>query len=182
MARNKDEDAIEVRLAKSPSTIGHYQIKDHFSLSNPSSTVKFKDVECHIFSDGTEQLILEKDEDTITAKKVSEATPGLFFIRLFYSIVSSFMAGFLFIFSIQVILFLFLGVLQSSGNGNSSVFQFGKDVCFLEFFLLSCFTNPMNHSSKLLFIFRNILWFTPHSTSHLLGIGECYESCNCICH
>ena len=126
MALGKTQESIEVGLSKAPSTIGSYKIKDHFSLNAPSSTVNFKDVECHIFSDGTEQLILEKQSDTITAKKVSEATPGLFFIRLFYSIVSSFMAGFLFIFSIQVVLFLFLGVLQASGNGGR-VFQFGKN-------------------------------------------------------
>ena len=119
-----ESSAIEIKLAR--STIGSYQVKDHFSLNAPSSSVKFKDVECHIFSDGTDQLILEKDQDTITAKKVSDATPGLFFIRLFYSLVASLMAGFLLIFSIQVVLFLFLGVLKSSGNGDQAVFRFGK--------------------------------------------------------
>ena len=132
---------VEVRLARTSSTIGQYQVKDHFSLNAPSSAVAFKDVECHIFQDGTEQLVLEKEGTTITAKKASESTPGLFFMRLFYTVVSLLMAGFLFIFSIQVVLFLFLGVLKASGSG-SRAFQFGKR-------LLRCsFTMNILHNSS----------------------------------
>ena len=125
-----DEPSIEIRLERTTSTLGQYKVKDHFSLNAPTSTVKFNDVECHIFSDGTDQLVLERERDTITAKKLSEASPGLFFIRLFYTVVASLMAGFLFIFSIQVVLFLFLGVIRASGHGDLFAFNFGKILLF----------------------------------------------------
>lgn len=99
------------------NAIGNFVVKDHFSLSNPTSAVKFIDDETLIFTDNSEQITLEKkkDDDFVTAKQATISSPGLSFLRLAYTTVTVFMTGLLFVFCVQLVLFLFLGLAIESG-------------------------------------------------------------------
>ena len=86
-------------------------IKDHFSLNNPSSTIAFADKKTHIFTNGTDQLTLGIFGGSIEAKETSIATTALVLVRSAYTLVATLMAGFLLVFCIQLILFLFVTLL-----------------------------------------------------------------------
>jgi hypothetical protein len=98
--------------------IGGIMVKDHFSLTNPSSIVSFADDEQIVFVDNLEQVVLEKraDQDYFTAKQATVSSPGLVFTRFAYTLVAILMSGILFVFCIQIILFLFLGLAIESGR------------------------------------------------------------------
>ena len=98
--------------------IGNINVRDHFSLSNPSSTVAFADDEAIVFVDNLEQVTLHKDNEKeyLTAKQATVSSPGLLLTRSFYTVVALLMTGFVFIFCIQIVLFLFLGLAIESGK------------------------------------------------------------------
>lgn len=102
---------------KQYTSLGTLTVKDHFSLSNPSSLVRFVDEETLIFTDNTEQVTLEKKkgEDFITAKQATVSSPGMMALRLAYTLITVFMTGILLVFCIQLVLFLFLGLAIESG-------------------------------------------------------------------
>lgn len=97
--------------------IGHLTVKDHFSLHNPSSTVTFSGDETLVFVDNFEQVTLNKNKDSnvIVAKQAAVSSPGLLFTRFAYTVVAFLMAGLVFVFCIQIVLFLFLGLAIESG-------------------------------------------------------------------
>ncbi len=100
------------------NSLGDFTVKDHFSLSNPTSAVRFVDDETLIFTDNVEQVTLEKKkgENFITAKQATVSSPGLMGLRLAYTLVTVFMTGLLFVFCVQLVLFLFLGLAIESGK------------------------------------------------------------------
>ena len=98
--------------------IGGMMVQDHFSLSHPSSHVAFAEDEAMIFVDNLEQVTFEKkkDNDFVVAKQSTVASPGIMLLRLVYTILAFLMAGFVFVFCIQIVLFLFLGLAIESGE------------------------------------------------------------------
>ncbi len=72
-----------------------------------------------IFVDNLEQVVLEKkaDNDYVTVSQTSVSSPALIFLRAVGTLVAALMAGFLFVFCVQLILFLFLGLTIQSGMG-----------------------------------------------------------------
>ncbi len=98
--------------------IGDMTIQDHFTLSNPSSHVMFADDEAMVFVDNLEQITLEKKKDNgyIVAKQGTIGSPGIMMLRLAYTLIAFLMAGFVFVFCIQIVLFLFLGLAIESGK------------------------------------------------------------------
>lgn len=99
------------------TVIGDMQVQDHFSLANPSSHVAFAEDEAMVFVDNLEQITLEKQKgnDFVIAKQASVASPGIMLLRVAYTIVAFLTAGFVFVFCIQLVLFLFLGLAIESG-------------------------------------------------------------------
>jgi len=91
-------------------------VVDDPSLTNPSSALFFCNNETKVFTLGQTQVVLEKisGSQEISAKQIEEGTPGLFLIRAAYTLIAFLMAGFLFVFSVQLILSLFLGLLFES--------------------------------------------------------------------
>ncbi len=102
--------------------LGGMAIKDHFSLPNPSSRIGFADDEIMVLMDNLEQITIEKkkDNDFIVVKQATIASPGIMLLRLFYTLTAFFMAGLVFVFCIQIVLFLFLGLAIESGKVKSS--------------------------------------------------------------
>lgn len=86
------------------------KVRDHFSLHAPVSAVKFDQAQTYIFATQMDQLVLEKRGDEILARRIQEDSPGYVFARGSYSIIAFLMAGFLFVFCIQLLLFLILGL------------------------------------------------------------------------
>ena len=70
-----------------------------------------------ILVDNLEQTTLEKKKDSnlIVVKQASVASPGIMLLRLAYTLVAFMVAGFVFVFCIQIALFLFLGLAIESG-------------------------------------------------------------------
>ena len=96
---------------------------DHFSLEAPSDQVRFRKCAVRVFSSGTQQfqIVHEEENDSPTgeeslkAKVTSDGSSGLSFLRACYTLVSVLMMGFLLIFCIQVLLFLFVSLAQKGG-------------------------------------------------------------------
>lgn len=110
------------------ANLGNLFIKGHFSLQAPSSAVTFSDSQIHVFSDGPQQTILEKDglTNVVHVKQNDVSTPGLTLIRAAYTIIAVLVTGFTFIFCIQMILFLFLGLVVEASHYGSSDFSLSK--------------------------------------------------------
>ena len=108
---------------------------DHFSLREPSSTVRFRGARVHVYETTDEQIVIEDrvssrdeffgdvdddDDDegesgrlrnrrhSLTVKRVPFANFGLFLLRILYTLVSLLLFGYLFAFSFQTLLFVFI--------------------------------------------------------------------------
>ena len=111
---------------------GNMAINDHFTLTNPSSTVNFNKDQAVILVDNCDQMVLEKKEheDYFTVSQTTVSSPSLFLIRTITTMVAFLMAGFLVVFSVQLILFLFLGLTIHSGEEESAL-RLHHDVIFI---------------------------------------------------
>lgn len=65
--------------------------------------------------DGVSSRLESKEKLYLTVKKVSDSTYGLTFLRASYSLVAVFMGGFLFIFGLELLLFLFIDLATNLG-------------------------------------------------------------------
>ncbi|KAL7511087.1 hypothetical protein ACHAXN_010032 [Cyclotella atomus] len=117
------------------------KVLDHYSLISSSSAIKFKTAHVNIYDQGIgrqfileERVTLKKRKDHvdsengdsihsseraqayITVKSASHATPGLVFVRLFYSSIALFLPGFFFIMGVGLILFLFAHLAEGMGH------------------------------------------------------------------
>jgi hypothetical protein len=109
-------EANRQRIVASGKKLGNLNVNDHFTLSNPSSTITFKDQQNIIFQVGQSQIVLEKGlDDVVTAKEIVEESPGYFLLRAAYTVIAFLLSGFLFVFCVQLMLFLFLGLAIKSG-------------------------------------------------------------------
>ncbi|CAB9517467.1 Lipase (class 3) [Seminavis robusta] len=98
--------------------------RDHFSLQAPTSVVKFQDSNsaARVIYNGNSQLVLEEKYDKeikkrrVTIKQMSEEAGGsLFALRFTYTLVGAFFTGFLFVFSMHVIMFVVLDLAINAG-------------------------------------------------------------------
>mmetsp|Transcript_14453 Transcript_14453/g.40241 ORF Transcript_14453/g.40241 Transcript_14453/m.40241 type:complete len:977 (+) Transcript_14453:144-3074(+) len=107
---------------------------DHFSLRDPSSTVKFRGTRVHVYNTTDEQYILEdrrssrdtesadasgdfddngknrQHRHTITVKRLPYTSFGLRLLRLAYTLIALLIFGYAFAFCFQIILFLFVNL------------------------------------------------------------------------
>jgi len=91
--------------------IGNAQIEDHFSIPKHSSTYSHHGKDTLIFPLSPQgALMLENDKldvtQPLTVKYCNDATTGFYIIRAFHTLVALLVAVMVFLFSIQVILFL----------------------------------------------------------------------------
>lgn len=144
---------------KSKIGLKHLPFNDHFTLSNPSSTLKLKNKESKVFILGNSQIVLEQenDSDQVIAKQIDAGSAGLFLIRAAYSLVAFLMSGFLFVFCIQLILFLFLGLAIESGLTSSD-----EEFTFLVFvgtlFAIPAYLFGMANAMTLAMAFITDVW------------------------
>jgi len=128
---NGDQAQVAAQDMAEEDNTSVLNIIDHFLLSSPSSTIHLHNEQTHVFTDGTHQIILQKDAESNSyhAKQVEEGNAALFLIRLTYTIIAVLMSGFLFMFCVQIILFLFLGLLIDTGLTESQ-----SEFLFIGFF------------------------------------------------
>ena len=96
---------------------------DHFSLESPSDTIRFRRTAVRVYSSGTQQFqIVEQDDEKddkqhsfFKAKVTSDGSSGLSLLRAAYTLVTVLMMGFLLIFCLQVLLFLFVSLVVEGG-------------------------------------------------------------------
>ena len=108
----------------------HPRVLDHYSLPTPSSTVRFRCANVHVYDSQGSQLIMEERLTTrnpsqkiaslqlqgvgqvknttsnITVKRVLSSSPEELFLRVLYAAITFFMGSFLFIFAVGLLLFL----------------------------------------------------------------------------
>ena len=113
-------NAVEVRQRRAQSSKNGgptvASLKDHFTLSIPSSVVRYRNSRgaARVIEGNEFQFVLEEsynketDRDEITIRRIQDSNEGLRLLRLTYTIVTAFWTGFLFVFCMQLLLFLFL--------------------------------------------------------------------------
>lgn len=104
-----------------PLEMGSIDFKDHHSLKSSSSTLLFRQRLVQVYNQRNSQFILEAKENDetgqteVTAKIGKDSSFGLMAMRVTYTLVAALMLGFLLIFCLQVLLFLFLQLTAHSG-------------------------------------------------------------------
>lgn len=106
--------------------IGHHpagvQFIDHFSLGNPSSSVRFRNKRVVLYAiDNDDEIVLEESPDEgsrnkITVKRYRTSSTGMRFLRTIYTLVCLLIVGFLVAFCFQIIAFLFLNMAANGGD------------------------------------------------------------------
>lgn len=98
--------------------------KSHFTLRIPTSTVHFRGSVLHVIDTDQDQIVVQRrgDEESVV-RRASPATHGQRFLRAGYTLVTVLFLGFLFVFCLQVLLFLFVALPVNSGHtsGNRKV-------------------------------------------------------------
>jgi len=107
----KDEGAKK----RSVTALDNVMFRDHHSLKAPSSTLHFQKKQVHIYGNRNYQFLLQSDGDEVVAKIGKDGSIGLSGLRLSYSLVALLMTGFLLVFCLQLLLFLFLGLTVDIG-------------------------------------------------------------------
>jgi len=138
-SENGQEDMVEQHQEDTTTTTTS-PFKDHFTLTLPSSAVRFRGTNIQVHELRSSQIQLQEQRtssQTYLVKKVpNERTCGLNILRLFYTLVSLFFAGILFIFCFQVLLFLFMGLVADIGvTDDASVAEFVSSVASIPIFV-----------------------------------------------
>jgi len=142
----------------SKTNMGDLFVKDHFTLSNPTSSLTFKNNENLVVQVGQSQIVLEKSGDNIVnARQIVEESPGYFLLRGAYTLIAFLCSGFLFVFCTQLVLFLFLGLAIESGLTSNQ-----KDFSFLHFvgtlFAIPMYMFAMTNAMTIAMAFTQDTW------------------------
>lgn len=136
----KTEALLQVPTSVNSRRQEHNQVRliDHFSLGNPSSSVRFRNKRVVLYGlDNDVQIVLEtstevKDplsETTVTVKRYQTGTMGMRLLRSLYTLVTMLVLGFLVVFCFQIILFLFLNMAASGSDAMATGDMKVEHVC-----------------------------------------------------
>jgi len=108
--------------------------RDHFTLQIPTSTVRYRNnrAAARILETTDAQFVLEEtyNEETndhkVEIRRIHNTTEGVRFLRIGYALVTAFWTGFLFVFCLQVILFLILDLAIESGATSKGEAHWGN--------------------------------------------------------
>lgn len=107
----------------SGSVAANLNFRDHHSLTGPSSSLIFQTKRYQVYPQRNSEFVLRHDRETntVTARRGKDGSVGLSGLRFLYSMIALFMAGFLFVFCLQLLLFLFLGLTVGTGLTSQGV-------------------------------------------------------------
>mmetsp|Transcript_10578 Transcript_10578/g.16288 ORF Transcript_10578/g.16288 Transcript_10578/m.16288 type:complete len:977 (+) Transcript_10578:110-3040(+) len=124
------------------SAYGPIDFIDHHSLKSTSSSLFFKRNLIQVYNQRNSQFVIQAKHDDengrtgITAKVGKDGSVGLMAMRMAYTLVAALMTGFLLIFCLQVLLFLFLQLSAHMGVTEADDFE-------SKFFLGTVFSVPL---------------------------------------
>lgn len=106
----------EENTSSAPELYLEHYFRDHFTLSTPSSLVRFRSANtaARVFENKTSQFILEEQIDEVSlqrrihVKQLSDGTVGLQFLRILYTVMTVFWTGIFFVSCLQVLLIMVL--------------------------------------------------------------------------
>jgi hypothetical protein len=109
---------------------------DHFTLQIPSSVIRYRDGHsaARVLESNDAQFVLEEtydeaeDKRSVSIRRIHDTSEGVRALRLMYAIVTAFWTGFLFIFCLQLLLFLFLDLAIQSGATSKQGPNYGKAI------------------------------------------------------
>jgi hypothetical protein len=114
--------------------------KDHFTLAHPTTTIRYRQTTqnaARIIEDADQQYILEEADDKdgkheITIRQLHDTSEGVRFLRATYTLATAFWTGFLFVFAVQILLFVFLDLAIQFGitSGDNIKWGAGLGVLF----------------------------------------------------
>lgn len=125
------------------------EYESHFTLRIPTSTVHFRGSTLRVIDTDHDQIILQqqnqgdkeqnrtkKKKNKVLVKRLSPSTYANRFLRIGYTLVTILFLGFLFVFALQVLLFLFIALPVDGGytsSGGSAVDVIGLISTLLSF-------------------------------------------------
>lgn len=109
---------------------------DHFTLLIPSSTIRYREgrAAARVLEADDAQFVLEetydqkKDQHSVSIRRIHDTSEGVRVLRTSYLIVTAFWTGFLFIFCLQILLFLFLDLAIQAGATSKQPPNWGKAI------------------------------------------------------
>lgn len=89
--------------------------KDHFTLNHPTTIIRYRrsNNAARIIEDSDKQYILEEADGRdgqhhVSIRQLHDTSEGVRFLRATYALATAFWTGFLFVFCVQIMLFVFL--------------------------------------------------------------------------
>ena len=108
---------------------------DHFTLQIPSSVIRYRDKKsaARVIETSEAQFVLEEtvSEDNvhhISIRRIHNTSTGVQVLRVVYATVTAFWTGFLFVFCLQILLFLFLDLALQTGATTKQSANWGQAV------------------------------------------------------
>ncbi|KAL7540552.1 hypothetical protein ACHAXR_010204 [Thalassiosira sp. AJA248-18] len=127
----QETEAATTRTTPKTTAAVSFEFIDHFSLRQPSSTIRSRGVTTRIYDVDNNQLQLEQRSEIVpgdeehnknevkivtTMKRLGGNNPGLIFLRICYTLVALLMAGFTFVFISTVIVMQTMEIPRNSGQ------------------------------------------------------------------
>jgi len=95
------------------------EFESHFTLRIPTSTVHFRGSKLRVIDTDQDQIILQETThnniNKVVVKRLSPTSYSNRFLRIGYTLITILLLGFLFVFSLQVLLFLFIALPVDGG-------------------------------------------------------------------
>ena len=95
------------------------EFESHFTLRIPTSTVHFRGSTLRVIDTDQDQIILQETthnkHNKVVVKRLSPTSYSNRFLRIGYTLITILLLGFLFVFSLQVLLFLFIALPVDGG-------------------------------------------------------------------
>mmetsp|Transcript_21931 Transcript_21931/g.54172 ORF Transcript_21931/g.54172 Transcript_21931/m.54172 type:complete len:331 (-) Transcript_21931:1993-2985(-) len=135
-----EDKKAEEEESPSPTSDDDFMLtfEDHFSLEAPSDNVRLRNNSVRVFSSGTQQFQIITTKNDLKAKVTSDGSSGLSMLRGWYTLIAILMMGFLLIFCLQVLLFLFVSLVMEGGlssNQNLNVFHLMGAILSIPYFV-----------------------------------------------
>jgi hypothetical protein len=112
--QHSQDDNTDDTICAETDIDGVTAIKDHFTLSTPSSIIRFRantSSAFRIYPSHNSQFIMESREDAngkhhVHMKRLADSTSNLRLLRLTYTLVAAFFSGFVLVFCLKIMLIL----------------------------------------------------------------------------
>jgi len=175
------EEPVRFEMNQNPTIHRRLRVKDHFNLQDRCDSLTIGSKTSHIFQTKMHQVVLEEDEDEdlLVVRMAKNGSIGLSLLRSFYAITALLMSGFLFIFSVQVLLSLVLGMAIDIGITTSPDIQVGQFLFSL--FAMRYFVYGLSSFMTIAIAFISDVWGGSHFFTSIGGSHSMLlEWANCI--